>query len=117
MLRWNGLIVFLTLGCGAALSQSLNCDLQGYKPQDGLKAEMRGGALEFSWHGERGQQLRAAVHHPRRSAPGSGIGGEKRMAASGSSWGMRSSRSSTSPAASGACRWRRLPNSSCSKSR
>lgn len=44
----------------AAHAQSLNCDLKDYKPQDGLKAEMRSGALELAWTGARGQELRAA---------------------------------------------------------
>jgi hypothetical protein len=43
-----------------AAGQDLNCDLGGYKPQDGLKAQLRGGALEFNWQGERRDQLRAS---------------------------------------------------------
>ena len=42
-------------------AQSLNCDMQGYKALDGLKAEMRSGSLEFTWQGERGQTLRAVL--------------------------------------------------------
>jgi hypothetical protein len=30
-------------------AQNLNCDLAGYKPIDGLKAEMHSGSLEFTW--------------------------------------------------------------------
>ena len=52
-------LVCLGLCGGMALSQAQNCDLQGYKAQDGLKAENRGGALEFAWRGEGEQQLRA----------------------------------------------------------
>jgi hypothetical protein len=43
----------------AAFGQSLNCDLQAYKTQDGLKAAMLSGMLEVTWQGERNQQLRA----------------------------------------------------------
>jgi len=43
-----------------AKGQDLNCDLGGYKPQDGLKARMQGGALEVTWQGERRDQLRAS---------------------------------------------------------
>jgi hypothetical protein len=43
-----------------AAGQELNCDLGGYKPQDGLKAQLRAGALEFNWQGERRDQLRAS---------------------------------------------------------
>ena len=59
MLRLNRLPMCLALFCGLAGAQTLNCDLQGYKANDGLKAEMRGGALEFTWRGEGDQQLRA----------------------------------------------------------
>ena len=43
-----------------AAGQDLNCDLGGYKPQDGLKAQLRGGALEFNWQGERRDHQRAS---------------------------------------------------------
>ncbi|HEV2446386.1 MAG TPA: hypothetical protein VGS58_10705, partial [Candidatus Sulfopaludibacter sp.] len=45
---------------GLAAAQGLNCDLSGYKPMDGLKAEMRNGGIELAWQGARGQELRAA---------------------------------------------------------
>ena len=44
----------------SAAAQSVNCDLRDYKPMEGLNAEHRGGALQVSWQGERGDQLRAA---------------------------------------------------------
>src|SRR3984957_8678713 len=59
MPRLNRLPLCLALFCGLTQAQTLNCDLQGYKANDGLKAEMRGGALEFAWRGEGDQQLRA----------------------------------------------------------
>ena len=43
-----------------ATAQDLNCDLSNYSPQEGLKAQMRGGVLELTWQGERQNQLRAA---------------------------------------------------------
>ena len=43
---------------GAAHAQ--DCDLSGYKAQEGLKADARNGALEVEWNGERGEELRAA---------------------------------------------------------
>ena len=57
MKKLNRLTVCLCLGCGAAAGQSVNCDLQAYKPADGLIAEMRRGELEFVWRGERGPRL------------------------------------------------------------
>ncbi len=44
---------------GMAIGQTLNCNVQGYKPMDGLKAEVRGEALTVAWRGENAQQLRA----------------------------------------------------------
>ena len=44
----------------AALAQGLNCDLRNYKPLDGLKAELAGGAVQVSWRGEKGGQVRAS---------------------------------------------------------
>jgi hypothetical protein len=38
----------------------MNCDMQHYKAADGLKAENRNGALQLTWQGERGEELRAA---------------------------------------------------------
>jgi hypothetical protein len=41
-----------------AAGQELNCDMSGYKPQDGLKAQLRSGLLELAWQGERNESLR-----------------------------------------------------------
>lgn len=55
-------VYLLALGLlgGTATAQDFNCDLRNYKPLDGLKAEMRNGAIELAWQGARGQELRAA---------------------------------------------------------
>jgi hypothetical protein len=45
---------------GGVYCQDFRCDLSAYKAQDGLKAEIRAGALELNWHGERREQLRAS---------------------------------------------------------
>jgi hypothetical protein len=45
---------------GTLAAQSFTCDLSAYKAQDGLKADLRNGALELSWNGSPGQQLRAS---------------------------------------------------------
>ena|SRR5215831_18724217 len=55
------LILFATLLGAAAAIPDQGCDLSAYKAQDGLKAQMRSGALEFSWQGERREQLRATL--------------------------------------------------------
>jgi hypothetical protein len=51
----------LSVAAFAALgvAQTLTCDLRGYKPQDGLRAEFRAGVLELTWQGERNEELRA----------------------------------------------------------
>jgi hypothetical protein len=54
-------VFFAALLIPAAARAQLNCDLAGYKPQDGLKAQMRSGALELTWQGERREQLRAIL--------------------------------------------------------
>jgi hypothetical protein len=51
--------LFGGLSIAAAADPALNCDLAAYKPQDGLKAQMRAGLLEVTWQGERREQLRA----------------------------------------------------------
>src|ERR1700730_14089171 len=59
MLTLNNLPWCLALCWGMAMSQTLNCNVQGYKPADGLKAEIHGELLSVTWHGEGAQQLRA----------------------------------------------------------
>ncbi len=54
------LALLLAFSAALAAAQSLSCDLSGYKPQEGLRAEMRGGTVELAWNGAPGQQLRAA---------------------------------------------------------
>ncbi len=58
-MKVRGLLLGLVFTCGVALAQAMDCNLQGYKPQDGLKAEMHDGAVVLNWEGEAGQQLRA----------------------------------------------------------
>src|ERR1035441_10830013 len=58
---WHRIAFSGLLLAAIAGAQTLNCDFQGYKALDGLKAEMRSGALELSWEGERGQTLRAIL--------------------------------------------------------
>ncbi len=54
-----GFGIFALMGAGIAVGQSLSCDLQEYRPVEGLKAEMVQGILSITWQGERGEQLRA----------------------------------------------------------
>ena len=53
-----GTIFLIASAC--AIAQDLTCDLSEYKSQPGLTATVRAGAVELSWQGERGEQLRAA---------------------------------------------------------
>src|SRR5690349_12136261 len=54
-------VLFASLSTVALARAELNCDLAGYKAQDGLKAQMRQGLLEVTWQGERREQLRAVL--------------------------------------------------------
>ena len=51
----------VVLWTALAAGQDMNCDLSGYKEQDGLKAQMRSGSLELTWRGERQNELRASL--------------------------------------------------------
>jgi hypothetical protein len=53
-------LALASLFCATLSALPFTCDLSAYKPADGLKAEMRNGALEVAWDGAPGQQLRAA---------------------------------------------------------
>src|ERR1017187_8732099 len=51
------LSVLAVMFSGLACAQP--CDLNAYKPVDGIKAEATAGATQVTWQGERDQQLRA----------------------------------------------------------
>ncbi len=59
-MSFRGLLMSLAVLTGVAAAQSLNCDLQGYKATNGLKATASGGAVTMTWQGEGGQELRAS---------------------------------------------------------
>ena len=54
-----GLLLAIALSPGLVTGQTLHCDLKGYKPLDGLTAEVHQNVLEVTWQGERGETLRA----------------------------------------------------------
>ncbi len=59
-MSFRGWLMSLAMLTGVAGAQSLNCDLQGYKAMDGLKATTSGGVVTMSWQGEGAQELRAS---------------------------------------------------------
>ena len=61
-------VILMTVLAAGAAGQALNCDLSGYKAQDGLKAQIRSGALELTWQGERNEELRATFSIRRMSS-------------------------------------------------
>src|SRR6266567_173098 len=75
----------------SAAAQVLNCNLDGYKPVEGLTATLREGVLEVKWRGERAQQLRAEFSFQDQwrqldcIGPGSraGVSGDQRSAPPG----------------------------------
>jgi hypothetical protein len=53
-------ILVLVLTSAVTLrGQSAGCDMQAYKPADGLRATRTNGGIEFAWNGEAGATLRA----------------------------------------------------------
>ena len=58
-MKIHGPILCAMLIPHSAAAQVLNCNLDGYKPVEGLTATVREGVLEVKWRGERAQQLRA----------------------------------------------------------
>src|ERR1700755_812097 len=52
-------VLLFTALTAAIWGQELNCDTAEYRPQEGLKAQGRAGALEVIWQGERREELRA----------------------------------------------------------
>jgi len=59
--RWCRIALPCLLLAASAAAQTTTCSFQNYKPLEGLKAEMRTGALVLTWQGERGQTLRATL--------------------------------------------------------
>jgi hypothetical protein len=59
-MSFRGLLMSVAMLTGVAAAQSPNCDLQGYKAMDGLKATTSGGVVTMSWQGEGAQELRAS---------------------------------------------------------
>jgi hypothetical protein len=59
MWKLHGLLLSVLLISGMAAGQTSNCGLQDYKPIEGLNAQIVGGALQFNWQGEKGNELRA----------------------------------------------------------
>lgn len=57
--KWGVLFLCVVLCSRMAAGQTLDCDLRGYKPLDGLEAEVHAGTLKVNWQGERGEKLRA----------------------------------------------------------
>jgi hypothetical protein len=55
----RGLILSLVLSSSLATAQSLKCNLQRYKPIEGINVQQRGKSLSLTWQGESNQQLRA----------------------------------------------------------
>src|SRR5438874_7748870 len=58
-LKILGSLLCAVLFSRVAAGHALDCNLDEYKPLDGLKATVREGVLEVRWRGERDQQLRA----------------------------------------------------------
>ena len=51
-MKVRGLLLCWALVSAAAVGETLNCNLQGYKPVEGLKAEANAQAATLTWSGE-----------------------------------------------------------------
>src|SRR6185437_2965270 len=59
-MKSTGWLLAVTCLSRMMAAQGLECNFDGYKPVEGLRAGMNRGSLEISWQGEAGQELRAA---------------------------------------------------------
>ncbi len=57
--KLHGMVLCCALASGVAAAQTFTCDLSGYKPVDGVKAEIKNNAVTVTWQGEAAQQLMA----------------------------------------------------------
>lgn len=58
-MQLHKLIICLAVSTGIAAAQSQNCNMQNYKPVEGMKVEQTGNSLILAWQGEGDQQLKA----------------------------------------------------------
>src|SRR5260370_10467391 len=58
-MKLRGIALSMVLSSGIMTAQTFNCDMSGYRPAEGLKAEVKGTAVVLTWQGEAGQQLQA----------------------------------------------------------
>ncbi|HKO18793.1 MAG TPA: hypothetical protein VJU82_07890, partial [Acidobacteriaceae bacterium] len=59
-MRSVAIVLGLGLSAIAGGAQGIKCDMQGYKPADGLKAEPSPGGVTLTWLGENKDELRAS---------------------------------------------------------
>ena len=60
-MKTHGLVLIFALFTGIAAAQSLTCTNEaGYKPAEGMKAEVKEGMVTLTWPGEDGATLRAS---------------------------------------------------------
>ena len=71
-MKYRGLLLALATLTGVAGAQSLDCNFQGYKAVDGLKATGSDSGVTLTWQGEGGQELRASFGIRDGAAGGSG---------------------------------------------
>jgi hypothetical protein len=60
-MRRHAVVLGLGLGLlsGVGAAQGMNCNMQGYKAVDGLRAVASAGGVTLTWTGEAQQELRA----------------------------------------------------------
>ncbi len=58
-MKFCSIALGLSLAASAAAAQTLHCDMQGYKPVEGVKVTSMANSIELAWPGEKGELLRA----------------------------------------------------------
>ena len=58
-MQFRELALCLALSSGIAAAQIPNCNMQNYKPVEGMNVEHEGNSLSLTWQGEGNEQLRA----------------------------------------------------------
>jgi hypothetical protein len=58
-MKFCNIVLGISLAASAAAAQTLHCDMQGYKPVEGVTVTSAANSIELAWPGEKGQQLRA----------------------------------------------------------
>ena len=78
------ILILAALSAAAVPGQELSCDMAGYKPQEGLKAQIAGRRAGADMARRARRSIARVLHHPRRPARRAGASSQERTAEVGS---------------------------------